>query len=467
MLYTQSVVRRPQSVFYTDRNYTVIERNTIETFQAIWIEIHFRDKKNVIFGAVYRQHNSPNDFLSYFDSALETYSSNGKILYILGDFNIDLLKSETCSYSQSFLLSLQSCYLFPTIDKPTRVYNNSATLIDNIFTNNPVSGICSGNIVSDISDHYSQFCITPSEKDYFKRCKKKFRKVTIFAEGEFVKELSKIDLEACFAEPNNVDKIFSSLYRKINYIVNKVAPLKTLNKRSSKIISKPWITKGIRESIRIKNQLFLSGKKERYRYYRNKIVTLIRISKKTYYASFFEMNMKNTRKTWSAINSLIHNKRNNSKPISALKDHSADGQVTNDPSKLPSIINKFFANIGEDLAKMMPKGKVKFTEYMRHIDQLNSFYFIPVTASEIEEEITLVPNNMAYGLYSFPTSLLKISKHDIISKHLAKLMNLSIQSSRHPTKVKTSKFIPVYKTDDDTDPSNYRPISLINLQQEF
>ena len=135
MLYTQSVVRRPQSVFYTDRNYTVIERNTIETFQAIWIEIHFRDKKNVIFGAVYRQHNSPNDFLSYFDSALETYSSNGKILYILGDINIDLLKFETCWFSQRFLLSLQSCYLFPTIDKPIRVYNNSATLIDKIFTN--------------------------------------------------------------------------------------------------------------------------------------------------------------------------------------------------------------------------------------------------------------------------------------------------------------------------------------------
>ena len=55
----------------------------------------------------------------------------------MGDFNIDLLKSETSQISHDFLMSLQSCYLIPTVDKPTRVHRNSATLIDNIFLNNP------------------------------------------------------------------------------------------------------------------------------------------------------------------------------------------------------------------------------------------------------------------------------------------------------------------------------------------
>jgi hypothetical protein len=58
---------------------------------------------------------------------------------------------------------LQSYNFIPTIDKPTRVHNNSATLIDNIFVNifvNTIENdISSGNIVSDISDHFSQFCI--------------------------------------------------------------------------------------------------------------------------------------------------------------------------------------------------------------------------------------------------------------------------------------------------------------------
>ena len=55
-----------------------------------------------------------------------------------------------------FLFSLQSFTLIPTIDKATRVYNNSATLIDNIFTNNVHEEIISGNIISHISDHFTQ-----------------------------------------------------------------------------------------------------------------------------------------------------------------------------------------------------------------------------------------------------------------------------------------------------------------------
>ena len=78
----------------------------------------------------------------------------------MSDFN--LLKCETCEYSQEFLL-LQSCYRIPTIDKPlTRVRQRSASLIDNIFVNNPDQVKVSGNIISDISDYYSQFCIIKS-----------------------------------------------------------------------------------------------------------------------------------------------------------------------------------------------------------------------------------------------------------------------------------------------------------------
>ena len=77
----------------------------------------------------------------------------------MGDFNTHLLKSETCDVSHNFLLRLQSDSFFPTIDQLTRVYNNSATLIDNIFVNRIDSKLSSGNIVSDIRDHHSQFAL--------------------------------------------------------------------------------------------------------------------------------------------------------------------------------------------------------------------------------------------------------------------------------------------------------------------
>ena len=75
----------------------------------------------------------------------------------MGD--IDLLKFETCSYTQTLLQITQSFSMFPVAAKQTRVYGTSATLIDNIFINNPENNIVSSNIVSDTTDHFSQMCI--------------------------------------------------------------------------------------------------------------------------------------------------------------------------------------------------------------------------------------------------------------------------------------------------------------------
>ena len=95
-------------------HYMVLEKTSNEAFQAIWIEISFVNHKNIVCGIIYRQHNSPDYFQSYFEEVIEKMVSDDKTVYIMGDFNIDLLKCETSKISQDFLLSLQSCYLIPT-----------------------------------------------------------------------------------------------------------------------------------------------------------------------------------------------------------------------------------------------------------------------------------------------------------------------------------------------------------------
>ena len=107
----------------------------------------------------------------------------------MGDFNISLLNVETCKLTKDFLLSLQSYSFFPTIDKPTWVYNNSATLIDNIFANNVCRKITSGNVISDISDQYSEFRVV--ESSYQKIIPKKvmMRDFSRFSEDNFNTEL--------------------------------------------------------------------------------------------------------------------------------------------------------------------------------------------------------------------------------------------------------------------------------------
>ena len=74
-------------------------------------------------------------FLDYFEEAVDRFSATGKPICLLGDVNINILRAQTCNCAQQFLDCLQSYALLPNIDKPTRVYNNSATLLDNIFKN--------------------------------------------------------------------------------------------------------------------------------------------------------------------------------------------------------------------------------------------------------------------------------------------------------------------------------------------
>ena len=114
----------------------------------------------------------------------------------MGDFNIDLLKCETSQISHDFLTSLQSCYLIPTVDKPTRVHRNSATLIDNIFLNNPDQILLSGNIISDISDHFSQFSIIKAARDKYRGYTTKIRYFSNFSADQFNRELSEGCLES-------------------------------------------------------------------------------------------------------------------------------------------------------------------------------------------------------------------------------------------------------------------------------
>ena len=73
-------------------------------------------------------------------------------------------------------------------------------------------------------------------------------------------------------------------------------------------------------------------------------------------------------------------------------------------------------------------------------------------------------NNKSYGFYSCP-----VSKHtgDIISDILAKIFNKPIDLGTFPSNLKMAKVTSIFKSDDNTDPNNYRPISLLSCFNRF
>ena len=79
----------------------------------------------------------------------------------MGDFNVDLLKYEDDANTAVFRDKIYLTSLIPQITSPTRITSRLKTLIDNIFSIDANVETLSGNIVTNISDHLSQFLSFP------------------------------------------------------------------------------------------------------------------------------------------------------------------------------------------------------------------------------------------------------------------------------------------------------------------
>ena len=72
--------------------------------ESVFIEICYKNKKNIIVGCIYRHPVMDLDEFNneYFDPLMEKLLKEDKKLVLLGDFNIDLLKVETDTSTANF-----------------------------------------------------------------------------------------------------------------------------------------------------------------------------------------------------------------------------------------------------------------------------------------------------------------------------------------------------------------------------
>ena len=140
---------------------------------------------------------------------------------------------------------------------------------------------------------------------------------------------------------------------KIDSLLDIHAPIKKLNKRELNFLTKPWITQGLQNSIKKKNNIYSKFVKcknkilkefhhNSYKNYWNLLSTLLKRAKEKYFTNFFNENIKEIKKTWKGIKTLVSAKQNNNETPSLI---TKDEKYINDPVSIANTFNNFFTSI--------------------------------------------------------------------------------------------------------------------------
>ena len=398
------------TMIYVSDNLTSKPRKDLDSLfykskelESSFIEIVCPNKKNIIIGCIYKHpHMDTGDFnTNFLQPLLEKISAENKINFILGDFNIDLLKIENEPDVTSFFDTIASNLLIPFIINPTRVTPLTKTIIDNIFSDSLYfKESISGNLRSFISDHYAQFLIIPLKAKTIHQKQNVFKRdLTNFNKNKLIDELNEIDWTTEIdILSEDINKSFILLETKINDIIEKHMPLKKLTKKEIKLKQKPWITKEIRNLITRRNKTykkFLKSKTKEskdqiyktYKVIRNKIVALCRTSKKAYYQKFFMENSNNAKKTWQGIKSIINVKPNQKiVPTSLI----IDNEISTDPINIANTFNKYFISIARILQAEIYPTNQDFSAYLKNRNEHNFF----ISPTEKEEIIKIIDETL-------------------------------------------------------------------------
>ncbi len=436
-------------------------------FETVWAEIPTTKERNTLICCSYRHPSTEiENYTDYIQMTLSNSSVVNKQVFILGDFNINLLNYDSHTPTKDFVSLLLSQHFLPFIIHPTRVSENSSTIIDNIFSNVCDFDTKSGNILTQIADHFPQFLIvekagiTNKSTSYFQHDYSNFNK------ERFLADFSNLNFDYLNDDQTNVNTKFNRFLATLDDIIKTHVPLKKLTKKDLKLRNKPWINSRIQKMMRLRDNILKKIRKKPdasqrllYKKFRNRIAIELKNSKTNYFQNYFHENSKNMKLLWTGIKSIISVKNSRENIIRKLKD--ADGNVVTDSTTMANIFNNFFVNVAEDVKKRIPRSPRSPLNYLENKNP-NSFFVAPSTAYEISDIIGLLKTSKSVGPNSIPIKLLKIlSIH--ISFPLSQIINESFHTGIFPDKMQHAKVVPLFKKGCPVTASNYRPISLLSV----
>jgi Reverse transcriptase (RNA-dependent DNA polymerase) len=187
----------------------------------------------------------------------------------------------------------------------------------------------------------------------------------------------------------------------------------------------------------------------------------LRACKKLHFAKAINSNSNNLKKIWSILNHALNTPKS-SNNINALMIN--DSLIT-DPVVIANQFNNFFTNVASDIAsKIHPTSPPSHNNLTPVIDADAPKFDLssnPITDEEIISCIRSLEDKRTPDMSGISSNIIKKIYPSII-RPLKHVFSKSLTSGIVPSKFKIAKVIPLFKSGNCLDMSNYRPISLLS-----
>jgi len=134
-----------------------------------------------------------------------------------------------------------------------------------------------------------------------------------------------------------------------------------------------------------------------------------------------------------------------------------DGNTFTDPTDIANEFNRYFTNVGPNLASSLPEINDDPTKYISNTPA-SSFYLAQVSEDEIASRLRSL--NIRKSSVDIPYYFLKIASAEL-AKPITCIINQSIETGIVPDLFKISCITPIFKGGDFNDSENYRPIAIL------
>ena len=410
-------------------------------------------------------------FLNNLEAALNQIYNNTDNIILCGDFNINYLAD---NQNQQALNSLLTSYnLHSIVNFPTRIHNNTHTIIDNIFLDTLRNENYSISLlINGLSDHDAQVLsllniTAPNDNNELYS----YRTINKHSLEEFQINLSYETWENVFNNNNNNDtnRIFNNFLNTFLRLFYTSFP----NRRTKlKQDSRDWLTAGIKTSCTNKRRLYLLSResndpklKTHYKKYCKILSAVITLAKILHYNKILANSSNKPKTTWNIVKSITNTKNNYNK----IPRIDIDGKIITHYQTIVEEFNNYYILVADNITNHNFKNNN--INDLNHIDPLNYLHFAfkqsftniilkNVTTHEIEKIIKGLNNKNSSGYDEITVKILKASSPFIISP-LTYICNRMLATGTFPDRLKYSEIKPIYKKGNKTHISNYRPISLL------